>query len=81
MPEDHDNKIREQGFPISGDPFSSKTEQLQELVNFLASNYQEINRFHTESGKRTVIGGSELKVYEVGWKGRMSTSERLRIRS
>jgi cyclic beta-1,2-glucan synthetase len=64
MPEDHENKIREQDFPVSGNSFSSKTEQLQELANFLVSNYQEISRFPIEHGKRTVIGGRELKVYE-----------------
>ncbi len=63
MPEDNEDKIREQGFPISGDPFSSKTEQMQALVNFLVSSYQEISRIPKESGKRTVIGGSELKLY------------------
>ena len=45
MPVDHENKIRGQDLPISGDSFSSKTEQFQELVNFLVSNYQEISRF------------------------------------
>ncbi len=64
MPGDIENKIREQAFPIPGDPFSSKTEQMQELVDFLVSNYQEISRFPKALGKRTVIGGSELKVYE-----------------
>ena len=52
MPEDHENKIREQDFPISGNSFSSKTEQMQELVNFLVSNYQEISRFPTQPGKK-----------------------------
>lgn len=64
MPEDLENKIREADFPISGDSFSSKTEQMQELANFLVSNYQEISRFAREAGKRTVLGGQELKVYE-----------------
>ena len=64
MPEDRDNKIREQDFSISGNSFSSKTEQIQELVNFLVSNYQEISRFPTEPENRIVIGGIELKVYE-----------------
>ncbi len=64
MPEDHDNKIREQDFPISGNSFSSKTEQIQALANFLVRNYQEISQFPMEPGKRTVIGGGELKVYE-----------------
>jgi hypothetical protein len=64
MPEDHENKIREQDYPISGDSFSSKAEQIQELVNFLVSNYQEISRFSTRPGKRAIIGGGELKVYE-----------------
>ena len=64
MPEDFENKTREQDFPASGNSFSSKTEQIQELVNFLVSNYQEISRFPTEPGKRTVIGGRELKTYE-----------------
>ena len=64
MPEDPENKIRESDFPISGDSFSSKTEQMQELANFLVSNYQEISLSLTEPGKRTVIGGRELKVYE-----------------
>ncbi len=64
MPEDHENKIREQGLPVSGDSLSSKTEQMQELVNFLVGNYQEISRFIVESGKSTVLGGSELTVFE-----------------
>jgi len=64
MPEDHENKIREQDFPVSGNSFSSKTEQMQELANFLISNYQEISQFPLEHGKRSVIGGGELKVYE-----------------
>ena len=64
MPEDHENKIRELDFPVSGNSFSSKTEQMQELANFLVINYQEISKFPMELGKRTVIGGRELKVYE-----------------
>ena len=64
MPEDHENIIREPDFPISGNSYSSKTEQMQELANFLVSNYQEISRFPTQSGKRTVLGGRELKDYE-----------------
>jgi cyclic beta-1,2-glucan synthetase len=64
MPEDHEIINREQDNPVSANSHSSKTEQTQELVNFLVSNYQEIYRFPKESGKRVVIGGGELKVYE-----------------
>jgi cyclic beta-1,2-glucan synthetase len=64
MPEAFENKTREQDIPGSGNSFSSKTEQIQELVNFLVSNYQEVSRFPTEPGKRTVIGGRDLKLYE-----------------
>src|SRR4030066_2432773 len=64
MPDDQNNEIREQDIPVSGNSFSSKTEQLQELVNFLISNYQEISRFPTEPSKKALIGGRDLKVYE-----------------
>ncbi|MFZ0533807.1 MAG: hypothetical protein WAM09_11555, partial [Anaerolineales bacterium] len=63
MPDDQDNNNREQDFPISVNSFSSKTEQMEKLVNFLVSNYQEISRFPKEPGKQPVIGGRELKVY------------------
>ena len=65
MPEDHENLIREQDYPISGNSFSSKAEQMQELVKFLVSNYQKISRFSRRSmGRGAVIGRDELKVYE-----------------
>jgi cyclic beta-1,2-glucan synthetase len=64
MPEDHENIIREPAFPISGNSYSSKTEQIQELANILVSNYQGISQFPTGSGKRIVLGGRELKDYE-----------------
>ena len=65
MPEDFENKTREQDFPAPGNSFSPKTEQIEELVNFLVSNYQEITGFPLPSGKITSIGGRELKKYEV----------------
>jgi cyclic beta-1,2-glucan synthetase len=64
MPEDHENKIREPDFPISINSYSSKTEQMQELADFLVSNYREISQIPMEHRTRTVIGGRELKVYE-----------------
>src|SRR4030042_4952810 len=64
MPDEQINEIREQDIPISGNSFSSKIEQMQELVNFLISNYQEISRFPTGPSKKAVIGGRDLKVYE-----------------
>ncbi len=64
MPDDQNNEIQEQDIPVSGNSFSSKTEQMQELVNFLVSNYRETNRFPSEPSKKTVIGGRDLKVYE-----------------
>jgi cyclic beta-1,2-glucan synthetase len=64
MPDDQDNKNREQDFPVSENSYSSKTEQIEELVNFLVSNYQEISPVPMHTGKQTVIGGRDLKVYE-----------------
>ncbi len=64
MPDDQDNKNREQDFPISENSYSSKTEQIEHLVNFLVSHYQEISRVPTHTGKKTVIGARDLKVYE-----------------
>jgi cyclic beta-1,2-glucan glucanotransferase len=64
MPVDHENQVREGDISFSESSLSSKTEQMQELVNALVSNYQEISRFPTERGKMTVMGGGELKLYE-----------------
>ncbi|MFZ2096745.1 MAG: hypothetical protein WAV05_08920, partial [Anaerolineales bacterium] len=64
MPDDINHNNREQDFPISVDSDSSKTEKMQELVNFLVSNYREIGRVHTQPGTKTIFMGRELKVYE-----------------
>ncbi|OGC75959.1 MAG: hypothetical protein A2Z27_05165 [candidate division Zixibacteria bacterium RBG_16_50_21] len=64
MPDAIDQKNRGQDFPISVDTDSSKTEQMQELVNFLVCNYQKISRVRTQPDKKTILGGHELKVYE-----------------
>ncbi len=72
MSDDQENKIREPDFPGSENSFSSKTEQMQDLVNFLVSNYQEISRVPKELGKKIVIGGSDLKVYK-DWLERVHT--------
>ena len=64
MPDDQDTKSREQDIPISEKSYSSKTEQIEDLVEFLVSNYQEISRAPTHTGELTAIGGRELKVYE-----------------
>jgi cyclic beta-1,2-glucan synthetase len=64
MPDDLNNEIRDGSLPVSENLRTSKIEQLQELVNFLVSNYQEINRNPKELSKQTVIGGHNLKVYE-----------------
>src|SRR4030066_849296 len=37
---------------------------MQELVNFLVSNYQEIGQVPKDLGKNIVIGGRDLKVYK-----------------
>ena len=62
--DDQGNNIREPDFPGSGNSFSSKSEQMQDLVNFLVSNYQEISRVPMELDKKIVIGGHDLKVYK-----------------
>jgi len=64
MPDDQDNKNRDQDFPVSENSYSSKTEQIGELVNFLVSNYREISPVPAHTGKQTVLGGRDLKVYE-----------------
>ena len=63
MPDDIDHKNRDQVFPIPADSDSSKTEQMQELVNFLVSNYQEISPVRKPSGSKNILGGGELKLY------------------
>jgi len=64
MSDDQGNKIREPNFPGSEDSFSSKTEQMHDLVNYLVSNYQEISRVPMDPSKTTIIGGRDLTVYE-----------------
>ncbi|HSB65166.1 MAG TPA: hypothetical protein VLD65_01230, partial [Anaerolineales bacterium] len=64
MPDDQVNKNRGQDFPIPENSYSSKTEQIEELVNFLVSNYREIDRVLPLPDKKAVLGGSDLKVYE-----------------
>jgi cyclic beta-1,2-glucan synthetase len=72
MPEDHENQAREKDLSFSGNSFSSKTEQMQELVNALVSNYQEVGRVTSEPGKNTVLGGRDLKLYET-WLAKAHT--------
>jgi cyclic beta-1,2-glucan synthetase len=64
MPGNQDNTSREEDIPVSGNLSLSKTEQMQELVNFLVSNYREISKVPAEPSKNTIIGGRDLKVYE-----------------
>jgi cyclic beta-1,2-glucan synthetase len=64
MPNNQDNTSREEDIPVSGNLSLSKTEQMQELVNFLVSNYREISKVPAEPSKNTIIGGHDLKVYE-----------------
>jgi cyclic beta-1,2-glucan synthetase len=64
MPDNQDNTSREEDIPVSGNLSLSKTEQMQELVNFLVSNYREISKVPAEPSKNTITGGHDLKVYE-----------------
>jgi cyclic beta-1,2-glucan synthetase len=63
MPEDHENQIREQDDLLSEISYTSRTEQLQELVNFLVSNFKEIRPLSSEAGMKNVITSRDLKVY------------------
>ncbi|HEX9091591.1 MAG TPA: hypothetical protein VF831_08880, partial [Anaerolineales bacterium] len=63
MPDDQDNINPEQEFPVSGNLYSSKTEQIEELASFLVSNYQEISQVPTQLSKKAVIGGHNLEIY------------------
>jgi cyclic beta-1,2-glucan synthetase len=73
MLEDPTNQILEQELVSSANPSVSKTDQIQELVNALAGNYQEANRIKSGRLLKTVftgrdLPGRDLTLYE-SWLG------------
>jgi cyclic beta-1,2-glucan synthetase len=69
MLEDRTNEAREQDFVPSANSFASKTEQIQELVNALTSNYQEASRGKPSRVLKAAspgrdLPGHDLELYE-----------------
>jgi cyclic beta-1,2-glucan synthetase len=64
MPEKHKKLAREKGDSFSGNLFSSKTEQMQDLVNTLVRNYRETNRISSKPGINITLGGHDLELYD-----------------
>ncbi len=60
MLDDRTNQAQEQDSVSSADAPASKTEQIQELVNALASNYQEANRGKPARGLKGALPGRDL---------------------
>jgi hypothetical protein len=60
MLEDRTNQAEEQDFVSSANSPASKTEQIQELVNALASNYQEVSRSKPGRALKAALPGRDL---------------------
>ena len=60
MLEDRTNQAQEQDFVSSANSSASKTEQIQELVNALASNYQEASRGKPGRGLKAILARTRL---------------------
>ena len=60
MLDDRTNQAQEQDSVSSADAPASKTEQIQKLVDALASNYQEANRGKPARGLKGALPGRDL---------------------
>jgi len=64
MLEDRTDQAREQDFVPSANSPASKTEQIQDLVNALANNYQQASRSRRGRGWKSALPGHALALYE-----------------
>ncbi|MGB8252942.1 MAG: hypothetical protein WCF08_06975, partial [Anaerolineaceae bacterium] len=72
MPDERKKPTREKDDSFSKKLFSSKTGQLQELVNTLVSNYRETSRIPSKTGITTTLGGHDLDLYDI-WLAKAHT--------
>lgn len=63
MAEQPENQSREQENSYQESSFSSKTEQMQDLVDALVKNYQNVIKGTQSPAKSLVLGGIDLKQY------------------
>jgi cyclic beta-1,2-glucan synthetase len=63
MPDDREKQTQEQVFSSSENSIPSKTDQMQELVNALVSNYQNTGRVPLKPGSNDVLRERGLKLY------------------
>jgi cyclic beta-1,2-glucan synthetase len=64
MPDEHKKRNREKNDTFPEKMFSSKTGQIQELVDTLVSNYRETSRIPLKPGADPTMGGHDLDLYD-----------------
>jgi hypothetical protein len=66
MLNDHANQTQEDDIVSPTTLSSSKTEQIQELVDILVSNYQKVNRGKPGQGLKAVLSGRDIPGHDLG---------------